>query len=133
MSFFKTLSRGMRCRCPRCYQGRLYSSLTSFHIVERCEQCGLDLSRNDSADGPAVFLIFILGFTLVPPALWLSMTVDWPLFVHAALWSAVILGCTLALLKPLKSYVITLQYQYRPEDMEHAQDSGLSEEERGQR
>ncbi|NNG03364.1 MAG: DUF983 domain-containing protein, partial [Inquilinus sp.] len=47
-------------RCPRCGRGRLYAGYLT--LVERCESCGLALAENDSGDGPAVFLIFIIGF-----------------------------------------------------------------------
>jgi uncharacterized protein (DUF983 family) len=30
-----------------------------------CEICGLDLSNHDAGDGPAVFVIFILGLVVV--------------------------------------------------------------------
>jgi len=78
--------------------------------------CGLDLRKNDSADGPAVFLIFILGFALVPLALVFEYMVFPPLWAHAVLWTGVALFLTLVMLKPLKAYVIALQYKYRPKD-----------------
>jgi uncharacterized protein (DUF983 family) len=73
----------------------------------------LDLARGDSGDGPAVFLIFILGFVIVPVALMVSMRVDWPLWLTALVWGVVILGGTLGLLRPAKGVVFALQYRYR--------------------
>ena len=58
---------GLACRCPRCGQGPLYSGFLS--VAERCDVCRLDLQKADSGDGPAVFIIFILGFLVVPLAL----------------------------------------------------------------
>lgn len=74
--------------------------------------CGLELARNDSGDGPAVLLIFVLGFLVVPLALIVSMNVDWPLWLHTVLWGAVILGLTLGMLRPAKAYFIALQYRH---------------------
>lgn len=81
-----------------------------------CPACGLDLTRADSADGPAVFLIFVLGASLVPLALIFETAFAPPLWVHAVLWGAVALGITLAALRPLKALVVALQYRHRPWD-----------------
>ena len=78
----------------------------------------MDYTKNDSADGPAVFMIFVLGFTLVPLALLFENIIAPPLWVHALLWSVVALGLTVGMLKPLKSYIIALQYKHRPGDWE---------------
>lgn len=110
------LRLGWSCRCPRCQQGNLYRSLFDLNLNERCPACGLDFSRNDSADGPAVFLIFILGFLLVPLALMLAAVVNWPLWLHGLLWGSVALCLTVGMLRPLKAYIIALQYKHRPKD-----------------
>ncbi|MFX8381676.1 DUF983 domain-containing protein, partial [Acinetobacter baumannii] len=71
------------------------------------------MTEADTGDGPAVFLIFILGFLVVPPALWLGLSVDWPLAVQVLVWGTVILGLTLGMLRPAKAYVIALAYRHR--------------------
>jgi uncharacterized protein (DUF983 family) len=78
--------------------------------------CGLDLTRADSADGPAVFLIFILGALLVPMALIFETAVAPPLWVHGVVWGTAALGITLLALRPLKAWVVRLQYRHRPWD-----------------
>lgn len=83
--------------------------------MEQCSECALVLAKNDNGDGPAVFLIFILGFLLVPPAIIIGLHVDWPLWVHAALWSLMIIGATLGMLRPAKALTMHLQFQNRPE------------------
>lgn len=110
------LTAGLRCACPRCGRGTLFAGFLT--VVERCEVCGLELARNDSGDGPAVFLIFILGFVVVPVALWVSMSVEWPLWVHALVWSVVILGLAIGMLRPAKAYVVALQYKHQREQFE---------------
>lgn len=114
--FITTLKKGMACKCPKCGVGGLFPSRFSLDITDTCAHCGLDLSQNDNADGPAVFLIFILGFLLVPLALIFDHFFAPPLWVHGALWGAVAVILTLGALKPLKSYILYLQYKYRPED-----------------
>lgn len=106
----------IKCRCPRCKNGEMFASLWSLSLVDKCPECGMDLAKNDSGDGPAVFLIFILGFLLVPIAWIFELYIAPPLWVHAVLWGAVALALTLGSLKPIKSYVIALQFKHRPGD-----------------
>jgi uncharacterized protein (DUF983 family) len=114
-----SLLKSLNCKCPKCGQGRLYhDGLFNLTLRQSCASCGLDLGKNDSADGPAVFLIFVLGALLVPAALIFDAAVDPPLWVHAVLWGTVALGITVGSLKPLKSLVIGIQYRHRPADWE---------------
>jgi uncharacterized protein (DUF983 family) len=104
----------LACKCPRCGKGDIYKpGFLCVTVRDRCESCGLALGRNDSADGPAVFLIFILGFSLVPTALLFEWALAPPLWVHMVLWTVVALGLTLGLLRPLKAFVIGLQFRHR--------------------
>lgn len=113
------LRRALSCKCPRCGKGDLFNSgFLDLSLRPACTVCGLALARNDSADGPAVFLIFILGFLLVPLALWIDSVVVVPLWVHALLWTLCALGVTLGTLKPIKAYVIALQLKHRASDWE---------------
>lgn len=108
--------QALKCKCPRCHVGDLYKVGLNADLRPTCAECGLDFSKNDSADGPAVFMIFVLGFLLVPLALLFDAYVSPPLWVHAILWLCVALGMTIGMLKPLKSFVIAQQYKHRPED-----------------
>ncbi len=111
------LQTAWACKCPRCGQGDLYNAgIMSVKVQEQCPACNLKLAGNDSADGPAVFLIFILGFALVPLALLVEWLFGLALWVHALLWTSVALGLTLGMLRPLKAYVIALQFKHRPGD-----------------
>lgn len=110
------LDAGLRCVCPRCGKGRLFAGYLT--VVEHCPVCGLELARHDSGDGPAVFLIFIISFLVVPPALWVSMAVDWPLWLHTLVWGALVLGLALGMLRPAKAYTTALQYRHRRSEMD---------------
>jgi uncharacterized protein (DUF983 family) len=105
-----------RACCPRCGRGRLYEGFLT--VADRCTVCGLDLRRCDTGDGPAVFLIFILGILATPVALWIAMTVDWPLWLHAVLWFFVLLALTIGMLRPSKAYLVALQYRHRRSELE---------------
>ena len=112
------LKKAFWCRCPKCEKGAMYKGRYSLDLLRECPECGFDYSKNDSADGPAVFLIFVLGTLLVPLALIFDSMFSPPLWVHAVLWGCVALVLTVGALKPLKSYIIALQYKYRPRDWE---------------
>lgn len=110
------LKSSWACKCPNCGEGDLYQPGFSIELRDVCDGCGLDYTKNDSADGPAVFLIFILGFLLVPIALIFDAYLSPPLWVHAVVWTVVALAITVGSLKPLKSYIIALQFKHRPGD-----------------
>jgi uncharacterized protein (DUF983 family) len=110
------IAAAISCSCPACGKGRLFDGYLT--VVDRCESCGLPLARNDTGDGPAVFLIFILGFLVVPVALVVSLQVDWPLWLHGLIWGVLILGLALGMLRPAKAYVIALQYRFHRDSFE---------------
>lgn len=101
----------LRCRCPACGEGKLYDGFLT--LVERCAVCGADLKKADSGDGPAVFIILILGALVVPMALLFEQAFAPPYWVHVAIWPAVILGTSLGLLRPMKALLIALQFKHR--------------------
>jgi uncharacterized protein (DUF983 family) len=105
---------GMRGRCPRCGQGRLFSGLLG--IQPRCEQCGLDYAFADSGDGPAVFVIMIVGFIVVALALIVEFTLAPPYWVHVLLWVPLILALSIGLLRPLKGFLIAQQYRHKAQE-----------------
>ena len=114
-----SLIKSLDCQCPRCGKGRLYhDGLFNLTLRDSCSSCSLDLKKNDSADGPAVFLIFVLGALLVPAALIFDSVFEPPLWVHAVLWGTIALTITVGSLKPLKAVVIGIQYRHRPADWE---------------
>jgi len=105
---------GMRGRCPRCGEGRLWNGFLS--LQPRCQACGLDFSFADSGDGPAVFVIMIVGFIVVGLALFVEFTFGPPFWVHVLLWVPLVLALSIGLLRPLKGFMIAQQYRYRAEE-----------------
>jgi uncharacterized protein (DUF983 family) len=102
---------GLRCRCPRCGQGKLFRGFLT--VRPRCEVCGLDYAFIDSGDGPAVFVILLAGFVVVFCALLVEMLYRPPFWVHALLWGPLILLTTLLPLRPMKGLLIALQYHHK--------------------
>jgi uncharacterized protein (DUF983 family) len=95
-------------RCPRCGEGRLFSGFLS--VGRECGNCGLDYSFADAGDGPAVFVILIIGFIVVGLALWMEVSINPPLWVHFMLWIPLAIILSLAALRLMKGVLITLQY-----------------------
>lgn len=105
---------GVLGRCPRCGEGRLFAGFLS--VETRCARCDLDLSFADSGDGPAAFVILIVGFIVVGLALWMEVTHNPPLWIHFVLWVPLTLVLSLAALRMIKGLLIVLQYRNRAEE-----------------
>ena len=80
-------------------------------VAPRCGVCGLDNSFADAGDGPAVFVILIIGFVVVGLALWLEVSYGPPLWVHFLLWVPLIVVLCLVALRLIKGVLIALQYR----------------------
>lgn len=104
---------GLRGRCPRCGEGRLFTSAFSLAVEPTCGVCGLDLSKSDTGDGPAVFVIMILGGIMFGLALWVQFALDPPTWLLLAVVVPAVLASTIGLLRPLKGLLIALQYHNR--------------------
>ena len=100
---------GLKGLCPRCGRGKLFEGLLT--VAPACPQCGLDLSAQDAGDGPAVFVVLFLGALVVLLAIAVEIVFAPPLWVHIVLWTPVILGGAIAMLRPLKAGLIALQYR----------------------
>jgi uncharacterized protein (DUF983 family) len=103
------IAAGLKGHCPRCGEGRLFSSFLT--VAPRCQNCGLDYSFADAGDGPAVFVVLIIGFIVVGSALWLEVNYNPALWLHFLLWVPLTLVLTLTALRLIKGVLITLQYR----------------------
>lgn len=100
---------GLSGRCPRCGEGRLFNGFLT--VGERCGTCRLDYSFADAGDGPAVFVILIIGFIVVGLALWMEVSLNPPLWLHFLLWIPLALVLSLTALRLMKGLLIVLQYR----------------------
>jgi uncharacterized protein (DUF983 family) len=80
--------------------------------------CGLDYSFADAGDGPAVFVILIIGFVVVGLALWTEVTLSPPLWLHFIIWIPLALVLCLTALRLIKGVLITLQYRNKAQQGE---------------
>ena len=102
---------GLACKCPRCGRGQLFAGYLT--LAAKCEVCQLDYSKADSGDGPAVFLIFILGALAVLLAYLLLYVFALPEWISWVILVVVVVGGALLLLRPAKSIMVALQYKNR--------------------
>ncbi len=101
---------GLLCRCPRCGKGRLFRGLLD--VRSNCDSCALDYSAHDAGDGPAVFVILIVGALAVALAFIVENAFTPPIWVHLIYQIPFVLGASILLLRPLKATLIALQYRH---------------------
>lgn len=109
------LDASLRCRCPRCGKGKLFTGLLA--LVSTCPVCGLDFKGSDTGDAGAVGVIMVLGAIVIGLAFWVEFRFDPPLWVHAVLWPAVTLPLAVLITRPVKAALIAAQFCYRPSEM----------------
>lgn len=106
-SFFCT---GLKMRCPRCGQGRLFKGFLTFRPA--CDVCDLDFSGQDTGDGPAALIILLVGALVMPAALFVEVSYQPAYWIHAVLWLPLIVLLPLLLLRPLKAIMFALQFKH---------------------
>lgn len=81
-----------------------------FSLAKRCGVCGLDYDFADAGDGPAVFVILIIGFIVVGLALWMEVSYGPPLWLHFLLWVPLAIILSLTALRLIKGVLVALQF-----------------------
>jgi uncharacterized protein (DUF983 family) len=106
-----TLARAsLEGRCPRCGEGSLFNGTVGF--ASRCRACGLDFSQFNVGDGPAAFLILIVGAILAIGAIALELAATPPWYVHLV-WIPVGLALTVGGLRIGKAALLFQEYVHR--------------------
>ncbi|WP_349366383.1 MAG: DUF983 domain-containing protein [Nitratireductor rhodophyticola] len=107
-------------RCPQCQQGHIFKGY--LQLAERCEVCGLDYSFADPADGPAFFAMTIAAVPALAFGVWFQMAFELPLWVHVFTTVPLTILSCMALLRPLKGWLVCSQYFHKAEEgsIDHA-------------
>jgi uncharacterized protein (DUF983 family) len=105
---------GLKGLCPRCGKGHLFNGFLA--VRPKCEVCGLDFTFADSGDGPAFFVMSIVGIVVIALALWVEFAFSPPIWLHLVMWSALSIVMSLALVRPLKGVLVALQYHHKAEE-----------------
>ena len=85
------LAASLNGLCPQCGARTLFAGAARF--APKCRVCGLDFSALNVGDGPAVFLILIIGTILCIGAIMVDLTFNPPWWVHLV-WLPVAIGLT---------------------------------------
>ena len=108
------ISAGLRCRCPRCGEWQVFSTYLGF--APSCSVCGANFEKADAGDGPAFFVMFLVGILVTPPVLLVQIIFDPPYWVHMLIWGPIIVLLSTLLLRPFKSLLFALQWKNHAEE-----------------
>jgi uncharacterized protein (DUF983 family) len=101
----------LRGLCPRCGAKTLYRGLASFQPL--CRACGLDYAAFNVGDGPAAFLILIVGGMVTALAIALELGASPPFWLHILLWVPLTAVLVVGTLRVSKGLLLTLEYRHR--------------------
>lgn len=103
------LSLSIRGACPRCAKGNLFDGWLT--LARRCDQCGLDYSFADPADGPAFFAQWLACIPALFVGVWLELKYEPPIWVHLLTTLPLLVIPCVLLLRPLKAWFVCSQYK----------------------
>lgn len=106
----------LRCRCPRCGQGKLYRGLLT--IVPQCSECGLSFQGHEQGDGPASLSILLIGALVGIFATIVEIKFQPPFWVHAMLWIPFVVVGSILSLRFLKAAMVAMQYRTQKQDFD---------------
>lgn len=89
----------------------MFAGLVAF--APKCRACGLDFAAFNVGDGPAAFLIFIVGGIVTASAVTVELAYEPPFWLHILLWFPLTAILTIGLLRLAKGLLIALEYKNR--------------------
>jgi len=96
--------------CPRCGAHSLFDGWVRF--AHKCRACGLDFDSFNVGDGPAAFLILIVGTIVTVGAIALELAAEPPVWVHI-IWVPVAALLTIVGLRIGKAWLLAQEYKHR--------------------
>ena len=105
-----SLQAALGGNCPRCGAHTLFDGWVRF--APKCRCCGLDFDSFNVGDGPAAFLIFIVGTIVVVAALVVDGAFSPPWWVHLV-WIPVATALTLGGLRLSKALLLAQAFKHR--------------------
>ncbi|QDP19700.1 DUF983 domain-containing protein [Sphingomonas xanthus] len=96
--------------CPQCGARTLFAGLARF--ASNCRRCDLDFQSCNVGDGPAAFLILIVGAILAVAAIMLDLSASPSWWVHL-IWVPAGAALTLAGLRIGKAALIYQEHNHR--------------------
>lgn len=111
----RALARGVRLRCPRCGQGRLFRGL--FTMLHNCPTCHLRFEREQGYFVGAIYLNYA-ATVLVAVAGYFSLDyyAGFSLGQQLVLWGTFCIVFPLSCFRYSKSFWLALDYFFDPDD-----------------
>ena len=107
----ETAQAAIRGLCPRCGAPGLFRGAVSFS--PSCTRCNLDFASFNVGDGPAAFLIMIVGALITIGIVSLELSVSPPFWVHVLIWLPLTIVLVMGLLRLAKGVLLVLEYRNR--------------------
>ena len=109
-TFAQAAQRGLRGKCPRCGEGRLFRKWLK--PQERCPVCMLDLTPQRADDFPAYIAILVTGHAMAPLIIMLSLDFELGPLAMVSILVPLALMMMLGMLQPAKGAVIAAQWWF---------------------
>ena len=103
-----SLAAALHGQCPRCGERTLFAGPVAF--ASSCRACGLDYDAFNVGDGPAAFLILVVGAVLTASAIAVELTFEAPFWVHL-IWVPIGAILTVAGLRLAKALLIAREFE----------------------
>jgi uncharacterized protein (DUF983 family) len=97
--------------CPRCGAVGLFSGMVKF--APNCGNCALDFTQFNVGDGPAAFLILIVGAMISILAITVQLKFEPPFWVHIVIFVPLTAALVIWLLRIAKGALLALEYKNR--------------------
>ncbi len=110
-SVFQSLKKGLRRKCPHCGTGSIFRKYVT--VNDECANCGEELGHIRADDIPPYFTITIVGHIVVPGVMWTEQAWSPSLLTHVAIWPALTLALTMAILPFVKGGVLGVLWALR--------------------
>jgi uncharacterized protein (DUF983 family) len=109
-----TLFTALRGACPKFGNASLFGGFLA--LVEQCTSCAYPWREADTGDGPAVFVILIVGGIVGALALITEMHFAPPVWVHMVLWLPLTMILSAGLLRFSKALLVGILYSTKIND-----------------
>lgn len=100
--------------CPKCGAPGLFSGIIRFST--HCPSCDLDYRQFNVGDGPAAFLILIVGAIVMLGAVIVELKFEPPFWLHILLWLPLTAVMVVGLLRIAKGMLLTLEYRNKAKE-----------------
>ncbi len=109
--FRPALLNGLRCRCPKCGEGKLFRAYLK--VADRCSNCGEELLHHRADDMPPYIAIVIVGHIIVGLMMHLEMSYQIAPIWYVMTMVPLALILPLVMLPSIKGAVVALQWVNR--------------------